>query len=95
MYSVRAPIEPSQSISTMPLSAQIVPAISEDPTVDVTNYIRTPMWYVPGRLIPYSNFWKRVYATVPFVMRLHRIRLQSMVRLSNAVFIYLAYGALW
>ncbi|KZV71882.1 FAD/NAD-P-binding domain-containing protein [Peniophora sp. CONT] len=58
-------------------AAQLVPSISEDPTVNVTQYCRTPMWYVPGPHIPYSSFWKRVYATVPFAMRLHRIRSQT------------------
>ncbi|VDB82810.1 unnamed protein product [Peniophora sp. CBMAI 1063] len=59
-------------------AAQIIPAISEDPDVEVVEYCRTPMWYVQGAHIPYSSFWKWVYANIPFIMWLHRIRTQTM-----------------
>ncbi|KAL0571882.1 hypothetical protein V5O48_010072 [Marasmius crinis-equi] len=56
-------------------AAQIVPTISEDPSVDVTNFCRTPSWFVPSKLIPYTAAQKWLFRYVPFYMRLHRFRL--------------------
>ena len=56
-----------------PYSAQIVPNIAQDSTVDVTIYSRTRMWYVPGVPTVYSSFWKALYATVPFALRIQHI----------------------
>ena len=28
--------------------SQFIPNISKDPTVTVVNFVRTPMWYIPG-----------------------------------------------
>ncbi|KZV71881.1 FAD/NAD-P-binding domain-containing protein [Peniophora sp. CONT] len=64
-------------IGNGPSGVQIVPALSEDPTTDVIEYCRTRLWYLPGPHIPYSSFWKKVYATFPLVMRFHRIRTQT------------------
>ncbi|KAH7913943.1 hypothetical protein BJ138DRAFT_1001148 [Hygrophoropsis aurantiaca] len=52
--------------------AQFVPSISEDPTVEVVNFIRTPTWFNTRPHIPYTDTQKWIFANVPFAMRLHR-----------------------
>ncbi|KAG1809003.1 hypothetical protein EV424DRAFT_1543235 [Suillus variegatus] len=52
--------------------AQFVPSISEDPSVEVVNFIRTPTWFNTRPHIPYSNTVKWIFANIPLVMRLHR-----------------------
>ncbi|KAF9242545.1 hypothetical protein BU15DRAFT_43918 [Melanogaster broomeanus] len=52
--------------------AQFVPSISADPSVEVVNFIRTPVWFNTRPYVPYSNTEKWIFANVPFVMRLHR-----------------------
>ncbi|KAI0314700.1 FAD/NAD-P-binding domain-containing protein [Amylostereum chailletii] len=58
-------------------ATQIAPIITEDPTTDVTNFCRTPMWYVDGAHVPYSPFWKWIYAHVPLAALLHRWKIQA------------------
>ncbi|KAJ3503773.1 hypothetical protein NLJ89_g8287 [Agrocybe chaxingu] len=53
-------------------AAQFVPEISEDPSVEVVNFCRTPQWYVPRMNYRYSDFLQWIFAHVPFVMRLYR-----------------------
>ncbi|KAG5734570.1 hypothetical protein E4T56_gene5522 [Termitomyces sp. T112] len=53
-------------------AAQIVPEISADPLVNVTNFCRTPQWYLPRGNYRYSSWIKWVFAYVPFVMRWYR-----------------------
>ncbi|KAH8984126.1 FAD/NAD-P-binding domain-containing protein [Lactarius akahatsu] len=53
-------------------AAQFVPKISADPTVTVTNFARTPMWYMPSPHVPYSGLTKWAFAYIPFVQRIHR-----------------------
>lgn len=69
-------------------SAQFVPCLAADPSVQVINFIRTPVWFntrvsrglqsIPTAThdsqphIPYSNAAKWVFANIPLVMRLHR-----------------------
>jgi cation diffusion facilitator CzcD-associated flavoprotein CzcO len=52
--------------------AQFVPSVSEDPSVEVVNFIRTPTWFNTRPHIPYSDTAKWMFANIPLVMRLHR-----------------------
>ncbi|KAG1844700.1 hypothetical protein F4604DRAFT_1937390 [Suillus subluteus] len=52
--------------------AQFVPFISEDPSVEVVNFIRTPTWFNSRPHIPYSDTEKWIFANIPLAMRLHR-----------------------
>ncbi|KAF9221012.1 FAD/NAD(P)-binding domain-containing protein [Gyrodon lividus] len=52
--------------------AQFVPSISADPSVEVTNFIRTPVWFNIRPHIPYFDTEKWIFANIPFAMRLHR-----------------------
>jgi cation diffusion facilitator CzcD-associated flavoprotein CzcO len=52
--------------------AQFVPSISEDPSVEVVNFIRTPTWFNTRPHIPYSDTEKWIFANIPLAMRLHR-----------------------
>ncbi|KAJ6500883.1 FAD/NAD-P-binding domain-containing protein [Mycena sanguinolenta] len=54
---------------------QFVPVISEDPTVQVTEFCRTPNWLVPPMNIKYSSHSKWAFSYVPFVLFLHRFSL--------------------
>ncbi|KAG2757493.1 FAD/NAD(P)-binding domain-containing protein [Suillus brevipes Sb2] len=52
--------------------AQFVPSISEDPSVEVVNFIRTPTWFMTVPHIPFSDTAKWMFANIPLLMRLHR-----------------------
>ncbi|KAF8843419.1 FAD/NAD(P)-binding domain-containing protein [Paxillus ammoniavirescens] len=52
--------------------AQFVPSISADPSVNVVNFIRTPVWFNTRLHTPYSDTEKWIFANIPFAMRLHR-----------------------
>ncbi|KAG1788132.1 uncharacterized protein HD556DRAFT_1448111 [Suillus plorans] len=52
--------------------AQFVPSVSEDPSVEVVNFIRTPTWFNSRPHIPYSDTEKWIFANIPLAMRLHR-----------------------
>ncbi|KAG1807872.1 uncharacterized protein BJ212DRAFT_1449225 [Suillus subaureus] len=52
--------------------AQFVPSISEDPFVEVVNFIRTPTWFNTRPHIPYTDTEKWIFANIPLAMRLHR-----------------------
>ncbi|KAG2033732.1 hypothetical protein BDR03DRAFT_902073 [Suillus americanus] len=52
--------------------AQFVPSISEDPSVEVVNFIRTPTWFNTRPHIPYSDTARWIFANISLVMRLHR-----------------------
>ncbi|KAG2102229.1 uncharacterized protein F5147DRAFT_754352 [Suillus discolor] len=52
--------------------AQFVPSVSEDPSVEVVNFIRTPTWFNTRPHIPYSDTEKWIFANIPLAMRLHR-----------------------
>ncbi|KAG2153108.1 uncharacterized protein EDB93DRAFT_1249021 [Suillus bovinus] len=51
---------------------QFVPSISEDPSIEVVNFIRTPTWLNTRPRISYSDTAKWTFANIPLVMRLHR-----------------------
>ncbi|KAF9075162.1 hypothetical protein BDP27DRAFT_1380799 [Rhodocollybia butyracea] len=53
--------------------AQLVPAISVDPSVQVTNFCRTPQWIVPRPNYVYPRWIKWMFAHLPFVMKLYRL----------------------
>ncbi|TFK42408.1 hypothetical protein BDQ12DRAFT_273676 [Crucibulum laeve] len=53
-------------------AAQFVPEISEDPSVQVVNFCRTPQWYVPRGNFRFPGWMKWIFAHVPFVMRAYR-----------------------
>ncbi|KAG9308147.1 FAD/NAD(P)-binding domain-containing protein [Chiua virens] len=52
--------------------AQFVPHLAADPSVQIVNFIRTPVWFNQRPHIPYSDSAKWIFANIPFVMRLHR-----------------------
>ncbi|KAF7359016.1 hypothetical protein MSAN_01242300 [Mycena sanguinolenta] len=54
---------------------QFVPIISEDSTVEVTEFCRTPNWLVPAMNIKYHWLSKWAFSYVPFVLFLHRFSL--------------------
>ncbi|KAI0074670.1 FAD/NAD-P-binding domain-containing protein [Panus rudis PR-1116 ss-1] len=53
-------------------AAQFAPIIAEDPTTQVVNFARTPMWFFPRIRRIYTGFEKWVFRNVPFAMRLYR-----------------------
>ncbi|KAF8205375.1 hypothetical protein K438DRAFT_1670245 [Mycena galopus ATCC 62051] len=52
---------------------QFVPPITEDPTVQVTEFCRTPNWFLPPKRAVYSPWWKWTFKYVPFAMRFYRL----------------------
>ncbi|KAF7360618.1 hypothetical protein MVEN_00793500 [Mycena venus] len=54
---------------------QFVPLITEDPTVQVTEFCRTANWFKPPTRSNYSSFSKWTFRYVPFVMRAYRLYL--------------------
>ncbi|KII88360.1 hypothetical protein PLICRDRAFT_41529 [Plicaturopsis crispa FD-325 SS-3] len=53
-------------------AAQLIPKISDDPTVAVTNFCRTSQWYFPRIQYNYPGWVKWSFANVPGVMRAYR-----------------------
>ncbi|KAG2153120.1 uncharacterized protein EDB93DRAFT_1249032 [Suillus bovinus] len=51
---------------------RFVPHLSEDPSVEVVNFIRTPTWFNTRPHIPYSDTEKWIFSNIPLAMRLHR-----------------------
>ncbi|KAG1741887.1 FAD/NAD(P)-binding domain-containing protein [Suillus paluster] len=58
-----------QVIGNASSGAQFVPSISEDPSVEVINFIRTPTWFNTRTHIPYSDTEKWIFANIPLAMR--------------------------
>ncbi|KAJ7689782.1 hypothetical protein B0H17DRAFT_1065875 [Mycena rosella] len=58
-----------------PSAMQFVPIISQDPTVKVTQFCRTPHWLVPPIRADYSPRWKWAFNYIPLAMRLYRFTL--------------------
>ncbi|KAI0300612.1 FAD/NAD-P-binding domain-containing protein [Multifurca ochricompacta] len=63
-------------------ATQFVPIISEDPTIKVTNFVRTAMWYIPSPHIPYWGITKWAFAYLPLVRLIHRFWIAATVGLS-------------
>ncbi|KAJ7221358.1 hypothetical protein GGX14DRAFT_514350 [Mycena pura] len=55
-------------------ATQLVPAITQDPTVQVTQFCRTPSFFLPEAQAPYNAAWKWAFRYIPFALWLHRIR---------------------
>ncbi|KIJ41244.1 hypothetical protein M422DRAFT_780394 [Sphaerobolus stellatus SS14] len=53
-------------------SAQFIPKISEDPSVHVINFCRTPSWIVPRTQFSYPTIVKLAFRWIPFLARAHR-----------------------
>ncbi|KAK7434767.1 hypothetical protein VKT23_020045 [Stygiomarasmius scandens] len=70
-------------------ATQFVPVISEDPTVKVVEFCRTPNWFLPPIRTPYSDFEKALFRYVPLWMKLHRLRFY----LTTEIFYALIFGS--
>ncbi|KAJ3877300.1 hypothetical protein F5051DRAFT_409021 [Lentinula edodes] len=66
--------------------AQLVPTLSEDPSVQVTNFCRTPQWYVPRTNYAYPRWVKWIFAHIPFTMRWYRNLLMVRSDLTFVIF---------
>ncbi|KZP17198.1 FAD/NAD-binding domain-containing protein [Athelia psychrophila] len=53
-------------------ATQFVPKLTEDPTTEVVQFIRTPSWYAPRAKQVFSGFAKWIFAHVPGAMRVYR-----------------------
>lgn len=53
-------------------AAQFIPAITEDKSVEVINFSRSPSWFAPRDQKDYSSFRKALFRYVPGYMRLYR-----------------------
>ncbi|KAI5119485.1 hypothetical protein M0805_009509 [Coniferiporia weirii] len=53
-------------------AAQIIPRISADSTVEVTNFCRTPTWHYGIPNFTYPTWSKWAFSHVPFVLKLQR-----------------------
>ncbi|KAJ7184677.1 hypothetical protein C8R46DRAFT_465199 [Mycena filopes] len=56
-------------------ATQFVPVISQDPTVQVTEFCRTANWLLPPIRADYSSSWKWTFNNVPCAMRVYRFLL--------------------
>ncbi|KAJ6613685.1 hypothetical protein B0H10DRAFT_2047523 [Mycena sp. CBHHK59/15] len=56
-------------------ATQFVPIISQDATVQVTEFCRTPNWFFPPIRADYSPLWKWTFRNIPFVMKFYRFLL--------------------
>ncbi|KAJ6471235.1 hypothetical protein C8R47DRAFT_1179509 [Mycena vitilis] len=54
-------------------ATQFVPIISQDPSVQVTEFCRTPNWFLPPIRADYSPLWKWTFRTIPLAMRMYRL----------------------
>ncbi|KAJ7490847.1 hypothetical protein FB451DRAFT_1221246 [Mycena latifolia] len=78
-------------IGNGPSATQFVPIISQDPTVQVTQFCRTPNWLLPSIRSDYNPRWKWVFKHVPFAVRLYRIMLYLQAEL---LYLKVFHGAL-
>ncbi|KAF8209461.1 hypothetical protein K438DRAFT_1960458 [Mycena galopus ATCC 62051] len=56
-------------------AVQFIPLISEDPTVQITEFCRTPTWLIPPIRADFSSLWRWTFKYVPLAMRIYRISL--------------------
>ncbi|KAJ7232049.1 hypothetical protein B0H12DRAFT_1029168, partial [Mycena haematopus] len=61
-------------------ATQFVPVISEDPSVQITEFCRTPNWFLPPIRADFTPRWKWACRNVPGVMRFYRFLLYLRVR---------------
>jgi len=53
-------------------AAQILPVISKDQSMQITNFMRTPSWMSPRDQFSYSDRRKWIFRNIPLVMRAYR-----------------------
>ncbi|KAJ8482977.1 hypothetical protein ONZ45_g14771 [Pleurotus djamor] len=53
-------------------ASQFVPMISQAPSVHVTQFVRTPNWFLPLARSPFSASWRWAFTQVPFLKSLYR-----------------------
>jgi len=53
-------------------ACQLIPQISEDPSVEVINFCRTPSWFAPREQFKYPRWVKWAFRNIPGVMRAYR-----------------------
>ncbi|KAJ7060294.1 hypothetical protein C8F01DRAFT_1369948 [Mycena amicta] len=56
-------------------STQFIPLISKDPSVEITQFCRTPNWFLPPIRANYSEGMKWMFRNVPLAMKMHRVYL--------------------
>ncbi|KAJ7073311.1 hypothetical protein B0H15DRAFT_869258 [Mycena belliarum] len=56
-------------------ATQFIPLITQDSTVHVTQFCRTPNWFLPPIRADYSPLWRWTFRNVPLAMRLYRLYL--------------------
>ncbi|KAL4249901.1 FAD-binding Monooxygenase Superfamily protein [Abortiporus biennis] len=52
--------------------AQVIPAISKDPTVEIMNFCQSPHWIFGDLRSSYSRITRWIFSYVPFALRLYR-----------------------
>ncbi|KAI0064568.1 FAD/NAD(P)-binding domain-containing protein [Artomyces pyxidatus] len=67
-------------------AAQFVPKISEDPSTEVINFVRSPQWYVPRAQYDYPEWVKWVFAHVPLAMWAYRAFIMASLDFNYVVF---------
>ncbi|KAI9447200.1 FAD/NAD-P-binding domain-containing protein [Lactarius psammicola] len=67
-------------------ASQFIPAISKNPTVNVINFARTRMWFVPAPLAPYREITKWIFAHVPLVQLVHRFGIAASYEMAFLVY---------
>ncbi|KAF8798180.1 FAD/NAD(P)-binding domain-containing protein [Phlegmacium glaucopus] len=67
-------------------AAQFIPLISEDFSVKVVNFCRTPQWYVPRRDFRYPAWAQWMFAHIPFLMRWYRNWIMARADLGFLIF---------
>ncbi|TFY82785.1 hypothetical protein EWM64_g1230 [Hericium alpestre] len=63
-------------------ATQFVPIIAQDSSTQITQFCRTPMWYVGREKPPYSESSKWIFAHIPFIMRIHRYMIAARYELT-------------
>ncbi|KAI0790422.1 hypothetical protein C8Q75DRAFT_806348 [Abortiporus biennis] len=56
-------------------AAQILPSITKDSSVKITNFCRSPNWFAPDPRTSYSPLVRWIFSYVPLALRLYRDRL--------------------
>ncbi|KAF9475842.1 FAD/NAD(P)-binding domain-containing protein [Pholiota conissans] len=67
-------------------AAQFIPQISEDPSVEVVNFCRTPQWFIPREDFTYSTWVKWIFEHLPFIMRWYRNWIMARSDMSYLIF---------
>ncbi|EPQ58318.1 FAD/NAD P-binding domain-containing protein [Gloeophyllum trabeum ATCC 11539] len=75
-------------------AAQLIPKVSEDPTVEVINFCRTQQWYSPRIQYTYPPWARWIFSHTPLATRLYRIWLMVKVSLLS-VLVATVYLILW